>query len=218
MKRILIFLLTLLCVFSLSLPAYAHDVPQERHDCSIEVVVRFNEENVNGGTLTAVKVGYVEEENGNYFFSQEKTGDKIADVSSSSAHEAQEKFYWDNKGNFEFYTQTQPVQDGKVTFSDLSTGLYLIMQQEAAPGFSKMGTFLVSVPYMQDGQYQYHLTAVVKPALEREPEPTEPPPTKPTDPKLPQTGQLNWPIPLMAAVGFALFAAGCLLRRKQSED
>ena len=31
---------------------------------------------------------------------------------------------------------------------------------------------------------------------------------------LPQTGQLNWPIPVLALIGMALAAAGCLLRRR----
>ena len=31
---------------------------------------------------------------------------------------------------------------------------------------------------------------------------------------LPQTGQLNWPIPLLALLGMLLAAAGCLLRRR----
>lgn len=38
-------------------------------------------------------------------------------------------------------------------------------------------------------------------------------------PKLPQTGQLNWPVPVMAAAGLTLFAVGwvlCFGRRKES--
>lgn len=36
--------------------------------------------------------------------------------------------------------------------------------------------------------------------------------------KLIQTGQLNWPIPVMACVGVALVAAGILLTRKKQDD
>ncbi len=176
------------------------------------MIVRYDGENVDGGTLTAIKVGYVDEDDGNYFFSQEFTNARIEDITSPNASKTQQEFYNNNKSNYDFYTQTQTVKDGKATISGLSTGLYMIVQNEAADGFSKMDTFLVSVPYMEDGEYQYHVTAAIKSELEREPEPTDPPPTEPEDPKLPQTGQMNWPIPLMAVGGLALFVFGLGLR------
>lgn len=212
MKRFFAFLMTLSVLFSIPLTAYAHDVPQDRNDCSIEVIVRYDGENVDGGTLTAIKVGYVDEENGDYFFSQEMTDIYLEDITSPEAPKTQKEFYDNNKTNYDFYTQTQSVKDGKATFSGLSTGLYLIVQNKAADGFSKLGAFLVSVPYLEVDEYQYHVTAAIKSELEREPEPTTPPPTEPEDPKLPQTGQLNWPIPLMVVAGLAFFAIGWILR------
>jgi hypothetical protein len=76
---------------------------------------------------------------------------------------------------------------------------------------------------MENGEYQYHVTASIKSELEREPEPTEPEPTDPPDPPgLPQTGQLNWPIPLMVVAGLALFVVGWVLcfgkKREQYEE
>jgi hypothetical protein len=220
MKKIIIVLLALSVLLSLPLTAYAHDVPQERDDCSIEVIVRYDGQNVDGGTLTVIKVGYVDEEDGNYFFSQEFTNIKIEDIASPNAPKTQQEFYNNNKSNYDFYTQTQTVENGKATFSGLSIGLYLIVQNRAADGFSKLGAFLVSVPYMENGEYQYHVTASIKSELEREPEPTEPEPTDPP-PGLPQTGQLNWPIPLMVVAGLGFFAVGWALcfgkKREQYE-
>lgn len=221
MKRIFVLLLTLSVLLSIPLTAHAHDVPQERNDCSIEVIVRYDGENVDGGTLTAIKVGYVDEEDGSYFFGQEMTNIRLEDITSPDAPKTQKDFYDNNKKNFDFYTQTQSVKDGEATFSGLSTGLYLIVQNKAADGFSKLGTFLVSVPYMENGEYQYHVTASMKSELEREPEPTAPTPTKPNDPELPQTGQLNWPVPLMVVAGLAFFVVGWVLcfgkKREQYE-
>jgi len=220
MKKMITVLLALSVLLSFPLTAYAHDMPQERDDCSIEVIVRYDGENVDGGTLTAIRVGYVDEEDGNYFFSQEFTNIKIEDIASSNAPKTQQEFYNNNKSNYDFYTQTQTVENGKATFSGLSTGLYLIVQNRAADGFSKLGAFLVSVPYMENGEYQYHVIASVKSELEREPEPTEPEPTDPP-PGLPQTGQLNWPIPLMVVAGLGFFAVGWALcfgkKREQYE-
>ncbi len=224
MKRLFTWMLALLVLFSFPLRVRAHDVPQEREDCSIEIIVRYDGQNISGGTLTAIKVGYVDEEDGNYFFSQEMTGIRLEDIDSAAAPGIQEEFYNANKGNFDFYTQTQSVQDGKAVFTKLTTGLYLIIQEEAAEGFTRMEAFLVSVPYLEDGEYRYHVTASIKSELERQPEsePTEPPPTEPEpDPTLPQTGQLNWPVPLMAVTGLMLFAFGWFLcfgkKREQNE-
>lgn len=211
MKRMIPFLLALSVLFSFATTAHAHDVPQDRNDCSIEVLVRYDGANVSGGTLTAIRVGYVDEDDGNYFFTQEYTGVKLEDITSADAPEAQKEFYNKNKKQFEFYTQTQNVKHGKAIFTDLPTGLYLIIQKRAAEDFSPLSAFLISVPYLEDGEYQYHVTAAVKSELERESESTTPSPTEPEDPKLPQTGQLNWPIPLMVVAGLTFFVVGWVL-------
>jgi hypothetical protein len=202
-------LLCLIWMLCLAVPVRALDTPQERDDCSIEVLVRYAGENVQGGSLTAVRVGYVAQENGDWFFFQELTGVKLKDITSPDAPAAQWEFYESNRNVL--YSQTKAVEGAPVLFEGLQTGLYLIFQEEAAPGFSPMSPFLVSVPYLEDGEYQYHVTAVQKSELEREPEPSAPPPTEP-DPSLPQTGQTNWPIPVMAASGLTLIVIGCLLR------
>ena len=221
MKKAITLVLAFSVLLLIPLTAYAHDVPQEREDCSIEVIVRYDGENVDGGTLTAIRVGYVDEEDGNYFFSQEFTNIKIEDIASPNAPKTQQEFYNNNKSNYGFYTQTQTVEKGKATFSGLPTGLYLIIQKKAAKGFNKMSSFLVTVPYMEDGTYQYHVTAAIKSEIEREPEPTKPKPPKPSNPSLPQTGQLNWPIPLMVVAGLGFFAVGWALcfgkKREQYE-
>lgn len=209
MRKIVILMLTVFVLFSFALPVCAHDVPQERDDCSIEVIVRYDGKDINSGTLTAIKVGYVDEDDGNYFFSQELTDMKLEDISSSEAPAIQKEFYDNNKENYDFYVQTQSVKDGKATFGGLSTGLYLIVQNKAATGYSKMKPFLVSVPYMEDGEYQYNVAAAVKSELERAPVKAQP--SKPADPTLPQTGQLNWPVPLMAVAGLTLFVIGWIL-------
>lgn len=218
MKRVVSALLALVLLLGMPLTARAHDVPQDRDDCTIEVLVRYDGKDVSGGTLTAVKVGYVDEDDGNYFFSRVKDDALLEDIGSADAVKTLEKFYSDNKASYSFEKKTVTVKDGKAKFTGLSTGLYLIIQQTAAKGYSKLNAFLVSVPYMEDGTYVYDVTATIKSELEREPEPTAPPATKPEDPKLPQTGQLNWPVPLLAACGLALVVLGCFLRSRKKEN
>ena len=65
-------------------------------------------------------------------------------------------------------------------------------------------------------------TEPTEPEVPTEPtEPTEPPPPPPPPPPhLPQTGQLNWPIPVMAMMGCAMFVLGVFLYsgRKGTDD
>ena len=114
-------------------------------------------------------------------------------------------------------------KDGNATFSDLTFGLYLVVQKTAASGYGKTAPFLVSVPYLYADEYQYDVTSQPKTDLKRE-VPTKPtsPTTKPTTSsgggkKLPQTGQLWWPVPVLACAGLGCIAVG-LFRRWEARD
>ena len=101
----------------------------------------------------------------------------------------------------------------------------LIYQQKTASGYNNISPFLVTIPY--DGKTD--VTSISKPELKKEPQsPTET--TKPTTGgssggntgnKLPQTGQLTWPIPALVSGGMLLFALGWWLvfgSKKDSYD
>lgn len=216
MRKITVLLLALLLVASLCFTVSAHDVPVERDDCTIEIRIRYNGENVDGGTLTVIKVGYVDGEDGNYFFSRVGDDALLEDVASADAVAALEKYYADNKGSISFETQTADAKEGICQFSGLSTGLYLVIQQTPAPGFSALNASLVSVPQLVDGVYEYNISVAIKSELKRE-DPTDPTPTAPTVPDLPQTGQLNWPIVVMAVVGMLMFLLGWVTYSKTAK-
>ena len=216
MRKITVLLLALLLVASLCFTVSAHDVPVERDDCTIEIRIRYNGENVDGGTLTVIKVGYVDEEDGNYFFSRVGDDALLEDVASADAVAALEKYYADNKGSISFETQTADAKEGICQFSGLSTGLYLVIQQTPAPGFSALNASLVSVPQLVDGVYEYNISVAIKSELKRE-DPTDPTPTAPTVPDLPQTGQLNWPIVVMSVVGMLMFLLGWVTYSKTAK-
>lgn len=107
--------------------------------------------------------------------------------------------------------QTTDAQ-GRVTFEGVECGLYLIVQSAAADGYEAVKAFVVSVPMSVNGEWTYDVTA--KPKAERAPEPTPPP-----DDRLPQTGMLKWPVPVLAAAGVAVFAVGWVMAfgRKKHE-
>lgn len=212
-RRILALLAAVFVLGAAAPTAAAHPVPDvTRKDCSIEVTVHYDGRPVSGGTLTATRVGEIGETDGNFFFRRIGDGVPLENVQSASAAKELEAFV--KACPYPLETQTVSLRDGRGIFRNLPTGLYLITQKTPAPGYSPMGAFLVSVPYLEDGSYRYHVTAAAKPELEREPKPTTPPPAKPSG-KLPQTGQQNWPIPVLAAAGLALFTLGWRLQRKK---
>lgn len=227
MKR-LISILAILALLLAVPAALAHEVPEERSDCSIRVQVYYAGEPVTGGTLTAIRVGYVDQDDGNYFFSRCMDDLRLDGFDSPEAVAELEAFYEENRDSYAFETATVKVSEGEAVFENLQTGLYLIVQEKAAEGFTALDPFLVTVPYLHNGVYVYNVDAVLKTELEREPdasstepsEPSEPTePTEPGPPNLPQTGVLNWPIPVLGTAGIFLVLLGAfLLRRKENYE
>ncbi len=230
-NRIFAVVLAMVVVFSLSLTVYAHEAVDLDRNGSITVLVKYDGKEISGAKFTCVKVGYVEEvkgtESGFHFYrlfdNVPIEDDRVKNDAAELAKEL-DVIYRGNRDRYDDYEWTLDTgKDGTVTFYSLKPGLYLLRQPIATPGYSKMDPFLVSVPYAvkdKDGdvEYDYDVTITSKSELEREPEPTTP--SKKPDPLLPQTGQLNWPVPLLAVSGLAFFTLGWVLfmnREKKHE-
>ncbi|MCD8007709.1 MAG: peptidase, partial [Clostridiales bacterium] len=116
---------------------------------------------------------------------------------------------------------------GTVSFGGLELGLYLVVQTTESDNYETISPFVVTVPLEEDGVWVYDVDAspkvgAVTPVEPEEDEPDESTTTTTTTvtKTLPQTGQLNWPIPVLAISGAVLFALGwCLTRsdRKRTE-
>lgn len=224
-KRLSAILFFVLLLCTISITAYAHDVPDSSRKGSVSVTMRTTETAVPGGTLTLYRVGDVYEDNGNYSFvlSGDFSGSKEPLKDIQSAALAKSLSDYAKKNNLTGTTQTID-NNGKVDFTDLKLGLYLLVQNKAAEGYNEVDPFLVSVPMMENGVYVYDVDASPKvETLTKTPgNPTKP--TQPTNPtsatnstgtivsKLPQTGQLNWPIPVLVVTSLFLFSAGWILR------
>lgn len=198
--------------------ALAHDVPDLSRTGSLKITMRFDGAAVPGGSLTLYRVGEVSEDGGNYSFIP--TGDfadcgyAFSDVESAALARALANYA---AGLTNPAKTTLAIgSDGAVAFEDLELGLYLLVQQTAAEGYNAAAPFLVTVPRFENGAFVYEVDASPKVELEKaEPTPT-PPPT--TDDKLPQTGQMNWPVPVMAMSGACLFTVGWTLRFKKEKQ
>lgn len=214
LQRLSAFLFAAILVLGLSIPVYAHDYVQMDKKGTITITMHVGDTAVGGGTLTMYRVGEVRENDGDYEFQPAgdfvSCGEPFEDVTSPTLADSLAKYASDKK----ITGVTNDINmDGSVTFTDLEVGLYLFVQNKAASGYNKADPFLVTLPYMQGNeQYSYNVDASPKVELEKEPESTTPPPAKPHEPTLPKTGQLNWPIPVLAVLGLLLFTAGWLMR------
>lgn len=103
-------------------------------------------------------------------------------------------------------------EDAKVIVTDLPAGLYLVSQVTPAEGYSPFRPFLVSVPAMENGEYIFDVDATPKLELKKSTPP--PPPPEPPAKKLPQTGQLWWPVLVLAAAGSFFVFLGTIKNRK----
>ena len=221
-KHVISGLLALLFLLALPLSAAAHAVPDESRNghCSITVSMTYKEKAVCGGKLALYKVGDVAENDGNYSFVPVEAirGDipKFGDIESPELAGKLAKL--EKKLTPVTADPVTVGKDGKATFSNLTFGLYLVVQKTAASGYRKIAPFLVSVPYLYRDEYQYEVTSQPKTDLEQEVKPTSPPSSGGGGGKLPQTGQLWWPVPLLTCAGLGCIAVGLFRRREDRNE
>ena len=217
-KRLPALFLAVLLLCTVGVTAAAHNVPDLSRKGSITVTMHQGETVVSGGSLTLYR-----EEDGNYSFAL--TGDftgcgqSLTNIQSAQLAKNLAQYVADH----DLIGTTREINSsGTVTFPQLTLGLYLLVQNKAASGYNKAEPFLVSVPMRENGTYVYDVNASPKVEVEKASEPDNPSPVKPSSPtspqsvksqsKLPQTGQLNWPVPVLAVSGMCLFAIGWMLR------
>ena len=225
-NRILAVLLALAMVFAFAVNVSASDMPVEMPDLSLKGSLEFTMD-VDGvpldtGSLNLYYVAniiQVEEDRYDFQLVRE-LADAGAKLDTNDLYDGvqAEKLLESSKAVLPDYL-TASIVDGKASFADLNAGLYLVWQNEedASEGYAAIHPFLISVPRWQNGAYAMHVDADPKVPFETEP-PTPPPPPPP--PHLPQTGQLNWPVPVMAISGVILLITGwaLCLRRKRIEN
>lgn len=220
-KHLISGLLALYLLLCLPLSAAAHPVPDESQDghCSITITMTYKGKAVPGGTLALYKVGDVQEDDGNYSFVPVKAiQSDISEFGNIESSDLPGKLAKLEKKLTPVTAKPVTIdKNGTATFSDLEFGLYLVVQKTAASGYGKTSPFLVSVPYLYKGEYKYNVTSQPKTDLEREVKPTTPPSSGGGGGKLPQTGQLWWPVPVLVCMGLGCIAVG-LIRRREAGD
>lgn len=222
LKRLNSILLAAIIVLSLSLCVQAHEVPDlTANDCTIRVDIKSDGEPVPGGSLMLYRVADIHEDDGNYFYQwNEDFAGSMLQMEVQSDTVAKELLEYAVENEYEPLDIEEVNVEGRAIFVDLTPGLYLVAQAEPAEGYLGFSPFLVSLPNFENGSYNYHVNASPKvddiPVAPTVPETSEPPDEP--DEKLPQTGQLNWPIPMMVVGGLLLFVLGLCLRSGKRKD
>ena len=197
------------------MPVWGHEIPDVDRLGSICLTLKDGETPLEGGTMTLYRVGDIAEDDGNYFFAltEELKPSKIS-LDSLNMDTAKALTEWlGGKANQKLVAQIDA--QGQAKFVDLKPGLYLAVQEKACEGYLPVDPFLVSVPMHDETGYIYDVEATPK-VGKVETAPTEPDATKPPqikDPQLPQTGQNNWPVPVLACLGLAFVMLGAWLCR-----
>lgn len=212
LKRLISIWTVLLIMIILSVPVvYASPMPDLDESGSITIIISCEGRSVSSGSVTLYRIASLNEAF-DYVLEPEFRASRIDVTQPLTA---------DSAKALASYAQQQQCsghsvaldREGKAVFGSLQTGLYLVVQWEAGAGYLPVNPFFVNIPQQIDGELFYDVTAYPKTAPEPTipTDPTEPDPTVPSEPKIPQTGQLNWPIPVMAAMGICFFGIGCVL-------
>lgn len=173
---------------------------------SVTLSIRYADGVVSGGNIRMSRIATVANDSGDIRYRlTPELSDSELDVSKLSEWEFAQAAYEEATEKELPYTEKTIGADGKVSFEDLSTGVYLFYQTDPAEGFDTLRPFVASVPLYQDGAYVYDVDASPKLRLLTKATSDEPPQK---DEKLPQTGQLKWPIPGLFLYGLFFVLIG----------
>jgi hypothetical protein len=107
--------------------------------------------------------------------------------------------------------------EGTVLFDGLDPGLYLVFRSKTASYNKKYidMPMLISVPQMTAGNAYYQVEAYPKFSVEGT---TPDNPIHPSEPSLPNTGQLIWPIPILFVLGILMLTLGIVLSKRTEKE
>lgn len=211
MKHVTAFFLSIILLLSLCVTAvFGHEAPDLGKGGTITIQWKFQEKALPDGALRAFQIGTLQDIDGDFSFAP-LSAYKDKDLSEENLTPDLAK---ELAGMVQAPDGFKPssFENGVVTFDGLELGLYLIIQTKTISGFEKITPFLVSVPLWDKDHYLYEISVSEKFELKKTPS-TPDTPDKP-GPTLPQTGQVNWPVPVLLTLGLVLIVSGAALRRK----
>lgn len=221
LKKSVSLVLSLVILCALCVPALASDLPDLNKKGSITVTLKENGEPVPYGSLVFYKVANIIYTNGDYSFvwTENFKNCEFNLDNLESEKLAKDLYLYAGKNKIKGI-KAEIDKNGTAMLQNTSTGLYLVTQYGTAKGYSKVNPFLITVPLKDDGKWIYDVNASPKVEFEKTTTPGSASTAPSNEPELPFTGQLTWPIPVLAISGIILFVVGFMLyssRRKKDE-
>lgn len=224
------FLLSLVLVMGITVTAGAAETADLDMDETGSITLTLADSDgtvVSGGAISLYKVAalYLDDGNMAYALTDAFLGcTTVLDVEDSSL--ASELAAYAEENNISG-TTASVGEDGIISFDGLALGLYLVVQTTESDHYETINPFVVTVPMEEEGVWVYAVDASPKVGTVTVTEPetattttttaTTTTTTTTTATTLPQTGQLYWPIPVLAIAGFLLLAAGWYLNRSDKK-
>lgn len=207
-------ILLLLAVLTLSVPAKASDMIDLTQPGSLTVTMASNGTPVPGGKLTIYHVAQIQAVD-DYFILAYTEAFQSCELSLEeiNSDDAAEEFREYVNSNGISGQEMTVGENGIVVFKDLPLGVYLVMQPVAASGYYPIKSFMVQLPDGGENGIRYHVDATPKVSVDQ----GMIAPPDPDEPDIPQTGQLQWPVPILAICGLVVFSIGwylCFVKRK----
>lgn len=210
-----LFLIAILAV--LPFKVYAYPVLDTGSGGSITVIMQYEDKPLKDGSLAFYRVAEITEENGKYSYvlteSFAPSNLSISDIESPALAEELKKYAEKEK----IIPEKADIKDGKafLNIGKGRCGLYLAVHETPSKGYDMILPFLINVPEYKDGKYEYDVKAYPK---IKQNMPPIPPPVSSEDDTIPQTGQNNLPVPILAGTGLLLLTAGVILLRYGKRD
>lgn len=206
--------------------------PEQIGSISVTLNKQSTGEVVTGGKLALYKVADVKEDNGFVYtytdVFKEAGAAPTQDADLNAALASKLAGIAQNSGRSLDAASVEVGSDGKVQFSNLEVGLYLVVQTEKADGNLSVDPFLVTVPVRNaNGTLEYNVDASPKVGKIKTPSSTtttskststssssSSSSSSSTVKRLPQTGQLWWPVIVLSCAGVLLIVTGWASKRR----
>lgn len=233
MKHIWIVLLAVILISSnAAAQEFGEKLWETRSDCSINLQLAYTDSTtgkrvqLSGGKVAVYKVSDALVSNGNRYFNPKTSGQfqKLAKqntrdgkaIAAIRDYDSKElttrnaslaKILAANTSGIKGITGT--IKKGSVTVGGLMSGLYLMVQTKKSPENASFAPFLFSLP---DADGNYQVTASPKPSVTVSKKDKPDKPSGGNSGRLPQTGQLWWPVPVLLLAGLLLVIIGTVMR------
>lgn len=220
--RLISLLLCLLMVSSISVMAFADSVPQTG-SLKVSILETGTKKGIQNATVNIYLVAAVNEDS--HVFTPDFAGsgfdlNTLGDLSATqNKTEAAKLVTYTTQQKIPALASQTTNASGVVNFAGLEQGLYLVRESSSPTGHAPISPFLITIPqYLDEETPIYNVDAAPKTTTSDvipTPTPTATPVPTSNPGKLPQTGQLWWPVFVLVGLGFGLCVLGVALKQEK---